>query len=145
MFAQLSVVLLAGLVCSNLIADEAKTERERLQGMWQVMSGQEGGKAFPAADIKGSRVTVAGDTMTVQSKEDRRVMRFKLEPSRKPKGMELMTIEGKDKGQTSHGIYQLEGDTLKIAFAPTGKPRPAEFSSKAGTEQMLFVMKRQNK
>ena len=40
------------------------------------------------------------------------------------------------------GIYEFDGKTQKVCFAPVGKERPAEFSSKAGTQHVLTVWKR---
>jgi RNA polymerase sigma-70 factor (ECF subfamily) len=142
MVARLSVFLFAGLLCTSLLAADAKSDK--LEGTWKVVGGEEGGKAFPTKDVKGE-VIITKDTITVQSKEDKRVMRYKVDPSRKPGTIEMTTLEGKDKGETAQGIYQLEGDTLKMAFAPKGQERPTEFSTKAGSKQMMFVMKRQSK
>jgi uncharacterized protein (TIGR03067 family) len=46
-------------------------------------------------------------------------------------------------GKTCLGIYRLEGDTQHVAFAPPGKPRPTEFTTKSGSATMYHVWKRQ--
>ncbi len=41
------------------------------------------------------------------------------------------------------GIYELEGDGYRVCFAPVGKPRPSEFTSKSGSGNILQVWERQ--
>jgi uncharacterized protein (TIGR03067 family) len=118
-------------------------DREKIVGNWTVVSGQEDGKALPAEKVKGSHVVITKDTITVHEENNqKRVMSYKLDPSTTPRQIDLTTTEGSDKGKTSHGIYALEEDTLKICFALPGKDRPKEFTSKEGSKAMLFVMKR---
>jgi hypothetical protein len=40
------------------------------------------------------------------------------------------------------GIYELERDSYKVCFAPVGKLRPSEFTSKSGTGNILQVWER---
>jgi hypothetical protein len=46
---------------------------------------------------------------------------------------------------TRLGIYELNGDTLRICRAEAGEERPMEFKSKEGTQTILSVAKRQKK
>ncbi len=43
------------------------------------------------------------------------------------------------------GIYELHGDNFKICYAGPGKPRPTEFSAKAGSELTCATWKRAKK
>jgi hypothetical protein len=40
------------------------------------------------------------------------------------------------------GIYEIDGDTLRICVAKKGKERPKTFESKEGSGHVLTVMKR---
>jgi hypothetical protein len=40
------------------------------------------------------------------------------------------------------GIYDLEGDTLKLCFARPVQERPKEFTTKSGTAFLVCVYKR---
>ena len=42
----------------------------------------------------------------------------------------------------SPGIYELDGDTLKVCYAIDGGKRPAEFKAKPGSKHVLIVFKR---
>jgi uncharacterized protein (TIGR03067 family) len=57
----------------------------------------------------------------------------------------VSVTEGPDKGKTFLGIYELSGDDYKVCFAPAGKGRPVEFSSKEGSGNILQVWKRGKK
>ena len=52
---------------------------------------------------------------------------------------------GPDKGKTSRGIYSLEGDTLRIAYAGPGEERPKDFTTAKDTKQMSWTLKRAGK
>lgn len=54
-------------------------------------------------------------------------------------------VDGALKGQKRHGIYELTGDTLKLCYGPTDKPRPASFTSPAGSGYFNEVWAREKK
>jgi uncharacterized protein (TIGR03067 family) len=56
--------------------------------------------------------------------------------------MEITGTAGPNKGKTFSAIYELQGDTLKICYDLTGKARPTEFKSKAGTQLFLATYKK---
>jgi uncharacterized protein (TIGR03067 family) len=85
---------------------------------------------------------ITKDTITVQEENQKRVMSYKLNERTTPKQIDLTTTEGSDKGKTSHAIYALEGDSLKISLAQPGQERPSDFTTKEGSKAMMFVMKR---
>jgi uncharacterized protein (TIGR03067 family) len=124
----------------------ANADQEKLVGTWTVVTGEEDGKALPAEKVKGKRVVITKDSITVhEDNNEKRVMSYKLDANATPKRIDMTTVEGSDKGKTSHGIYSLEGDTLKICFAQPGQERPKDFTSKEGSKTMMFVMKRANR
>src|SRR5262249_22649487 len=127
------MVLAAFLLFAVALPADDRGEQDKLQGTWAVTSGEEGGKPLPAAKVDGGQVCITKARVRVRNKEDNREMTYKLDPSKQPKTIDLTTAEGPDKGKTAHGIYVLDGDTLKICFAPPGKERPADFSTKPGS------------
>jgi uncharacterized protein (TIGR03067 family) len=67
---------------------------------------------------------------------------FKLDPSRKPKEIDL-TPDGEGKGKTVAGLYELEGDSLRVCFP--GQPdaeRPTRLESKEGENYLLLTYTR---
>ena len=65
-----------------------------------------------------------------------------LNPSAKPKALDITGTEGPNKGKTILAIYERNGDTLRICYDLSGKSRPAEFKTTAGTQLFLVEYKR---
>jgi hypothetical protein len=51
--------------------------------------------------------------------------------------------EGPEKGNTSLGIYELQGDDLKLCLTITAKDRPTEFAAKPKSGHGFEVLKRE--
>jgi uncharacterized protein (TIGR03067 family) len=66
-----------------------------------------------------------------------------IDPTKKPKTIDFTPTEGDGKGELHLGIYELGEKTRKLCFAPPGKDRPTEFSSMAGSEQILVTFERE--
>jgi uncharacterized protein (TIGR03067 family) len=121
--------------------DAVKKELNKLQGTWQMVSHEVDGK--PDTALKGAMRFVEGDKFTI--KKDDKVMRaatMKLDPTKKPKWIDITFTDGPEKGKTRLGIYALEGDTQKICYGDLDKERPTEFVSKPGTGHRLVVFKK---
>ena len=65
-----------------------------------------------------------------------RWMDLPVDATKTPKEIDLNM-----EGQVGKGIYELEGDTLKIAHGEVGDARPKEFP-KAGSGLTVLVLKR---
>jgi uncharacterized protein (TIGR03067 family) len=127
--------------------DKAGVEKElkKFQGIWTFESVEAGGKEVPAAEFKGMTVTFEGDKYTVKKGDEIiQVGTQKLDPSKSPKAFDVAVAEGLNKGAVMLGIYEINGDTLKVCFDPEGKKRPTEFTSAPGS-QILVVHKRVKK
>lgn len=129
----------------NRDAEAAKKDWDKLQGTWVLVAGERDGKKFTEEEVKKTKLFIKGETFRIPessaaTSEDGTI---KIDPSKKPKEMNATTGSGPDKGKTWHGIYELDADMYKVCFAPPGKDRPTEFSSKAGSRHLLQVWKRQ--
>jgi len=122
--------------------DTAKNDQQKLQGTWTILAANEGGKTLLPTRVKGTKMVVAGNTVKVFEQDQQRDMTFQLDAAKEPKAIDLRITEGKRKGETSQGIYALEGDILKICFSLPGKARPVNFAPSQGSGEMLFVLKR---
>lgn len=136
------LILVAGLAtAADPKEDAVKKEFKQLQGMWQATSvEQDGEKATDAVAkqmklvFEGEKATFyAGDTVMMQGT-------VRLGPGAKPKTLDLASKAGRLKDQTVEGIYEADGDSLKICLGSPGGARPTEF--KSGKDQPLVVYKR---
>ena len=134
---------------SGTLADEkADLEKEvrKFKGTWTIESSETGGKELPADELKGFIVTFDGDKHTVKKGDEViQVGTQELDPSKSPKTITVTMTEGPNKGTVMLGIYEFDGDTLKVCFDPEGKKRPTEFKSAPGSPNFVNVHKRVKK
>jgi uncharacterized protein (TIGR03067 family) len=129
--------------------DEAITkERKKFEGTWQVVSLEVDGNKVGEADARKITVINAADgTWTVEA-DGTVVARGTrvIDPTKKPRAVDLTVTEGQDQGKTLHGIYEFSGDdTRKVCLAPAGKERPTEFAAPSGSGHILAVLNRVKK
>jgi uncharacterized protein (TIGR03067 family) len=135
-------LLVAGLL-AGAQADDAKGEQEKLKGTWTLVAAERGGQKAEEDRIKDIKLTVAGDKITLKTPNGDNVSTFKLDPAKKPKAIDIIPTDGPNKGKPRPGIYELDGDTLKLCYnAEPDQDRPTEFATKPGARQMLMILKR---
>lgn len=121
---------------------DANQEAKALAGTWELASGEVGGRKMPEAVTKTFTLVLEGEKYTVKSRGPDDAGTVKLDPTKTPKALDVVGVEGPNKGKTFPAVYELDGDTLKVCYDLDGKTRPAEFKSAAGTKQFLAVYKR---
>jgi RNA polymerase sigma factor (sigma-70 family) len=117
----------------------AKNDRDLLQGKWTVVSARQNGKDVNAdeeAAIKDKPFVFKGDKVTAKGECD-----YSINPSKSPKEMDIVPTEGPEgeKGMKFRAIYELKGDSLKIAFTGPGMDRPRAFDEMGA---MVLVLTR---
>ncbi|MBY0524575.1 MAG: TIGR03067 domain-containing protein [Gemmataceae bacterium] len=138
-------LLCAGWLFAVSVAggQDTKDDSEKLQGVWKVMSAERNGKKQPDDELKGLRLTFKADKIVFKDNDKEQEATYKLDPDKKPKAIDLVVKVG-DKTETIPGIYQLNGDDLKICAAgEPGKPRPTEFATRPATGTGLILLKRE--
>jgi uncharacterized protein (TIGR03067 family) len=116
---------------------------KKFQGTWTIESSVTGGVEVPRELLKGLIVVYEGDKHTVKAGDKAiQVGTQKIDPSKSPKTIDVTMAEGPQKGAVMLGIYEFDGDTMKACFDPTGKNRPTEFKSPAGSQNFVNVHKR---
>jgi uncharacterized protein (TIGR03067 family) len=149
-------ITLLTLLCSLVLmtfggtgtrADDKDAEKElkKFHGTWTFVFVETGGKELPADQFKDMTVVFEGDKHTVKKGDEVvHVATQKLDPSKSPKAIDVTAADGPNKGMVMLGIYEFDGDILKVCFDPEGKNRPTEFKTGAG-QQTLVVHKRLKK
>ncbi len=148
---QLSIFFLGWFVgtSSSAIADDpsprqaARDDLKQLQGTWQCVAMEREGDPVLAEDLKGSTATYEDDRITLT--RDGEVFRrgiVTLDPSKSPKRVNTWDLNGPYEDQTVPGIYEVDGDTLKLCFSRPGSERPAAFTTKEGSGSLSVVYKR---
>jgi uncharacterized protein (TIGR03067 family) len=127
--------------CGLLGADKAKekpsmADHEKIQGTWALVSAERNGKPLPDDVVRDIHLVFAGDKLITKVKDRETEAVFMLDPSKTPKEIDLDMA-----GSIGKGIYQLDGESLKIAHGEVGDERPQEFSKRGSTLRVL-VLKR---
>jgi uncharacterized protein (TIGR03067 family) len=129
------------LILAVLAFTVAPDDRDQMQGVWLVESLQEDGRAAP--DEKAvTEVVIKENQFIVKyaTLQHEAINNFRLDGSKEPKGLDIITPE---LGRPLLGIYQLEGDTLRICWSSTpGGQRPDAFATKVDSGRRLAVLKR---
>jgi uncharacterized protein (TIGR03067 family) len=116
-----------------------QVEMKTLEGTWIIQSATLDGKQIGKEKGGAGSFIFAGDKLTMktlQGKEE--VVRYNVGPSKKPKTIDFSPEDKKPKSGLGKGIYQIEGDILKLCVGPPDT-RPTEFNDKG---QVLFTMKK---
>jgi uncharacterized protein (TIGR03067 family) len=145
--------LLGVTVClSSLFAvgSEAQKDTTRLQGKWKVVSVNTGSPERDQEMLeRWSAIDITGNTIQVVSKIQSEKLTFKIDPTKKPKEIDLYGGPG---GATPDvpllGIYALDRDVLKLSWSKVdGKFRPTSFElppDQKRMRQIVLVLKRMN-
>jgi uncharacterized protein (TIGR03067 family) len=136
------------VLSANDAKDEAiKKERKKYEGTWQVVSLEVNGKKVGEQDAQKITVINKPDGKWTIKAEGKVVARGTsvIDPTKKPKAVDLTVTEGNDKGKTTLGIYEFSDDTRKVCLAPAGKERPTDFAAPSGSGRILAVLKRLKK
>jgi uncharacterized protein (TIGR03067 family) len=137
-FALLFVVSLS-ILCR---ADDARDDAKLMNGTWLPSEAELAGEKFPDEVRKTITLVVADGeyTVTVGKQPDRGTI--KLDPTTKPKSLDITGTEGPNKGNTILAIYEISDDTLRVCYDLSGKERPTEFKTTSGSPRFLVTYRR---
>jgi uncharacterized protein (TIGR03067 family) len=123
--------------------DPVAKDYARLEGTWRIVSLEVEGMKIPDETIKDARLIIKGKEFTMKEKIATYSGNFTIDPGKKPKAIDMKFTAGPEKGNTSYGIYEIDGDNLKICLTITAKDRPTEFAAKAKSGHGFEVLKRE--
>jgi uncharacterized protein (TIGR03067 family) len=148
----LMILAAAFLASANLLAvalrpmkkDPVKEDMKKLEGQWVIESYIQLGQDMSATWAgKMSRV-ITGNRWATTSGGQTTQYTFQIDPTKRPKAMDITTVGPGGEKQTFLCIYEVTGDTLTLCQAQGGQKRPTKFTAKAGND-ILTVAKRRKK
>jgi uncharacterized protein (TIGR03067 family) len=142
------VYLLLMLLCLLLAparAEDLGKTAGSLEGTWELTSVVDNGTTAPTDAISGAKVIFSKEGMTLISPdgEDKTEYTIKLDSTKLPKSIDIIPLEGTFKGQTGLGIYETDGEILRICQPHRPSTfRPFKFAAPEGSGLHLMVLKR---
>lgn len=141
----LALVPALGLLLAADAKNEAQEDLKKFQGDWtlEVEFQQQPFMKDANVSFKGDKYvfTFKGNVWGEGT--------IKLNADAKPRSIDITHAISAEKGKTSPGIYQFDGDTLRICWTPSGAAspnvRPTEFSTKAFPQAILWTLKKPKK
>jgi len=128
------------------VTDVNASDLAKMQGEWMVASITNDGikRSDDEAQTLFRTVTANQYTIFLFNKPISRGT-FKIDATKKPKTIDSTPPGPPGKSKPILGIYEFNGDTLKICNAPPGMPRPTDFEAKAGSNHMRIVWQPEKK
>jgi uncharacterized protein (TIGR03067 family) len=128
---------------------DAKSELKKLEGTWTIEEIQGIGMPLPKELFAMFKLIVKDNKISVDlggfgPPGQQQALSFKIDPTKKPKHIDLIADDGPQKGMSIPGIYALEGNTLRICACDPmkGKGRPANFPKVPSQDEPIIVLKR---
>ena len=135
---------LAIVLTAKSVRSGDKKEQEKLEGTWRLVkiTPEKNSDKDAKLTFKGNKITFTTGDKTDKTKE----ATYSVDPTKKPKEL-TVHLDRNGKKVTIQGIYELDGDTLKICHFDGDKKategRPKELVANEHT--ILAVLKREKK
>lgn len=123
-------------------AGSAADETKKLQGVWEIASGEVNGGPMPPDDTAGVTLTIAGDKYTVVKGDFNDHGSFSVDGSKTPKQMDVRPETGSGAGRTMLAIYEAGPDSFRVCYATEGSERPKAFTTEADSGRVVIAYKR---
>jgi uncharacterized protein (TIGR03067 family) len=140
------VVLLSGALLTVAADDKKddaiKDEMAKLEGTYMCVSTEQDGMKADGDVIKKLKLVIKDKKWSVYINDKvSTAATFTIDPTKKPKTVDMTGTMGGDKGKKYLAIYDLDGDDLKLCIGDT-KTRPKVFDGKKGSGRQFEVWKR---
>lgn len=128
--------------------EAAKKDIEAMKGNWKITKLEAGGQPSLASFTEKLTFIITPETLTLTDGKHDEATKYKLNTTTKPRQIDILAerkqADGSKKEQAAPGIYELNGDVLKICFVKDGA-RPTAFATKANEPAVLMELKREAK
>jgi uncharacterized protein (TIGR03067 family) len=141
-----TLLLAACLLIAAAPDDAARKDLERMQGDWQCTGLTVDGFRVPDDDAQAYFRTNRGDRYAVTRYEKPAGKgTIRLDATKSPRQIDATPDGPAAKKGPLMGIYEIDGDTMRICVATAGKERPREFASRQGSGHYLWVWTREKR
>ena len=119
-------------------------DADKMQGVWEIEKLEQDGESAADASIM-KKVIIKDDQFAFRyylprSKEDGDlVYNFQLDESKNPRQIRLRSSA---EGELPPGIYELDGEILKVCWSRKDPNPPTDFTCAKGSDRRLLVLRR---
>lgn len=106
-----------------------------IQGTWRVTYSEDSGRVAPQEMLEDLRFQFVESKLITQIGARKIEATFQLDSTTNHKSIDLT-----ENGRTKQGIYDLDGDTLRIRFAENSEVRPTTFDSQPDSLNDVVIM-----
>lgn len=123
------------------LPEAAQKELKRLQGKWKVEKMATDGKEFTPDKEDELIVEIKGRKWSFTGQEKAEIVL--IDTTTNPKCLDMKSVEKAREGVVDEGVYELEGDTLKVCwYQGKGKKRPTSFATPKERDTILCILRR---
>jgi uncharacterized protein (TIGR03067 family) len=136
------LILLAAILSAGplLAVDKEDDALKPFQGTWTIVDRK---RADTKEPVTARTVVFEGDRYRIKA-GDKVVEEGRFAVDDAKKHIEVAATEGMDKGQKWHGIYEIDGDTMRAVVGPTDQDRPTKYDDPPEGVR-AFVLKREKR
>jgi uncharacterized protein (TIGR03067 family) len=128
--------------------EDAGKEKKRLAGTWTVVAVESNGRKGTEEELKGLYYVydAAGKWKLKKDDDTQAEGTYTIDPSKDPKTIDFQIVESiseQARGKSSLGIYEIDGDMLRVCRDWPGEgKRPTDFSAGPDSKRILAEYKR---
>lgn len=124
--------------------DAAKKDLAALQGTWTLVAMEVDGKPVAPEKLKDTTLTIKGNKYSLLTRQQLHEVEISLAPGKTPKEIDMKFLDGPNKDRVGRGIYQQDGDTLKICRGlDPQQERPQNFKTEGQINTFVLVWQKQ--
>ena len=115
---------------------------KEFRGTWTPVSMEQDGKPLDPERLKKVRLTIDGEKFTFQTANDSHEGRYKIDPTKDPKQLNIEVTRGDEQGKVYLVIYKFEDGKMIQCMHKDNERRPREFTGKLGSGNLYEVWRR---
>lgn len=138
------ITLCVAILCAVHLpvqGEEPSADLQKLQGTWRLVA-QDRGHQVPLAQSPEQTLFFGGKHFLVEEKGLKQLGTVSFDPSTTPKSVTMIVEKGELEGKTLLGIYELDGDSLRICLDTKGQTRPTRMETDGKLDRSLSTYKR---
>jgi len=145
MLARFGLAVVFGLCLLSSAMAQQQSDADKIRGVWSVVCAHSDGHRMLLYQACGMVITIDGERIVMQEAGRRTAsaILYKLDPTQQPKAIDLVCPSPHAEQSTYLGIYQFDGNLLRLTWRIGGGPRPMTFSSVPEPGLALLVLKKE--